>query len=208
MGMYGVGAVWQYGVCAVCAVCHASQLQGGRDDARVLYGCMQALYTAYYSESHTPNLTACSHTRLLYARDRSFSAVVMDTADAPADLQAHFVSALYSTGTIGTYVHDNLHAVYASSSLAQPCITIFPKKRFGCSVCPLNPKSDDGLRACGDGNVNAWSHMSSRVHQSSFRQQTLGLPFDELAFATFTAGNQRRRWSERRAAAAATHLGA
>ena len=130
----------------------------------------------------------------------------MDTA--AADLQADFVSALYSTGVGGTYVHGNLHTVYASSSLAQPCITIFPKKRFLCTVCPRNPKSDDGLRACGDGNVNAWSHMGSRVHQSSFRQQTLGLPFDELAFATFTAGNQRRRWSERRAAAAATHLGA
>ena len=130
----------------------------------------------------------------------------MDTA--AADLQADFVSALYSTGVGGTYVHGNLHTVYASSSLAQPCITIFPKKRFLCTVCPRNPKSDDGLRACGDGNVNAWSHMGSRVHQSSFHQQTLGLPFDELAFATFTAGNQRRRWSERRAAAAATHLGA
>ena len=85
----------------------------------------------------------------------------MDTADAPADLQAHFVSALYSTGTIGTYVHGNLHTVYASSSLAQPCITIFPKKRFGCSVCPLNPKSDDGLRACGDGYVNVVPHGQS-----------------------------------------------
>ena len=66
---------------------------------------------------------------------------------APADLQAHLVSALHSTGTIGTYVHGNLHAVYASSSLAQPCITIFPNKRFGCSVCPLNPKSDHDVCA-------------------------------------------------------------
>ena len=55
-----------------------------------MYGCMQALHTAYYSEFHTPKLTAYSHTRLLYARDRTFSAVVMDTADdVPSFLKAH-----------------------------------------------------------------------------------------------------------------------
>ena len=126
----------------------------------------------------------------------------------PLHLDAVLHCVQCGTGTIGTHVHGNLHAVYASSSLAQPCITIFPKKRFGCSVCPLNPKSDDGLRACGDGYVNTWSHMGSRIHQGSFREQALGLPFDEAAFATFTAGNQRRRRYEWRAAPAATCLAA
>ena len=65
--------------------------------ALYLYSLLQRTpYTETYSVLIQPYTLAVWS---LYARDRAFSAVGMDTADAPADLQAHFVSALYSTGT-------------------------------------------------------------------------------------------------------------
>ena len=126
------------------------------------------------------------------------------------DLQEEFARDLHATGTLGGYAHGNIHTVYTNTN-EERCITIVRDsvlgKRLLCSICPTNNRSADSMR-CGDAYQNASKHLGSRGHYAAYQRWAYGLPYDEESWFVRTAGNQRRRRYEWRAAPAATCLAA
>ena len=105
------------------------------------------------------------------------------------EAQQEFARKILATSTLGALVNGNLHTVL-NNGTGTSCITLFKRKRYGCSVCPRNKKAADGTRASGDSYGNLLHHLGSREHFAAHRASAYGLPFDEQAWDRFALGNK------------------
>jgi hypothetical protein len=55
---------------------------------------------------------------------------------------------------------------------------------------PMQDRSQDGSRACGNAYNNLLKHLGSKDHWKHFRRHAYNLPFDETSWTEYTMGNQ------------------